>query len=212
MRGSTYLHAQIHQLNNKLMRVLRFRTMISAHPRWQIHMKSFKKNCVLFGLTIFLAHLSPSIAIEITGKVVSVADGDTITILDISNRTSKIRFSGIDAPEKSQPFGQKSKQSLSELVFGKTVSASCPKSDRYERLLCVVSINGRDIGLTQIERGYAWWYKHYAKDQTREQRMQYPAAEDTARSQHLGLWQENSPTPPWDWRKNMRQGKVSPHN
>ena len=70
--------------------------------------------------------------------MVGVSDGDTITILDDAKTQHKIRFAGIDAPEKGQAFGERSKQSLSALVFQKRVEARCHKKDRYGREVCAV--------------------------------------------------------------------------
>jgi len=86
----------------------------------------------------------------ITGKVVSVSDGDTVTVLDEQRRQHKIRLDGIDAPESSQDFGSRAKQSLSDLVFGKTVTVISSKKDRYGRTLGKVTIDGRNINLEQI--------------------------------------------------------------
>ncbi len=91
----------------------------------------------------------------ITGRVVGVADGDTITVLDADKVQHKIRLSGIDAPEKKQPFGNRSKESLSALAFDKTVNVETSKRDRYGRQIGKVLVNGRDVNLVQVERGMA---------------------------------------------------------
>ncbi len=88
----------------------------------------------------------------ITGLVVGVADGDTITVLDADKVQHKIRLSGIDAPEKKQPFGNRSKESLSDLAFDKTVNVETSKRDRYGRQIGKVLVNGRDVNLVQVER------------------------------------------------------------
>jgi endonuclease YncB( thermonuclease family) len=73
-----------------------------------------------------------------------VADGDTITLLDSNHQQHRIRIGGIDAPEKGQPFGQRSKQHMSDLAFGKEAKADCYKVDRYGRDVCTVIVNGKD--------------------------------------------------------------------
>jgi endonuclease YncB( thermonuclease family) len=93
--------------------------------------------------------------------VVGVSDGDTITVLDDAEAQRKIRFAGIDAPEKDRPSVKRSKQSLSELVFQKRVEARCHKKDRYGREVCAVFVSLRDVGLEQIRAGMAWHYKGY---------------------------------------------------
>lgn len=139
-------------------------------------------------------------ATTLSGKVVGVADGDTITVLDGGRQQHKVRLAGIDAPEKKQPFGNRSKQHLSDLVFGKAVSLECGKVDRYRRDICVVLVAGRDVNLAQVEAGMAWWYRKYAKEQTAQQRADYEAAELRARTSKAGLWADTDPVPPWDWR------------
>ena len=98
---------------------------------------------------------------QVTGKVIRVADGDTITILDPSNTQLKIRLNKIDAPEKSQAFGQRSKQHLSDIVFGRSVTVTWDETDRYGRILGTVWLDGRDINLQMVRDGFAWHYKRY---------------------------------------------------
>lgn len=97
----------------------------------------------------------------ITGKVVGVSDGDTITVLDASNKQYKIRLEGIDAPESNQAYGSRAKQSLSDLVFGKTVTVTSSKKDKYGRTLGKVTLDGKNVNQEQIDRGMAWFYRVY---------------------------------------------------
>ena len=155
-----------------------------------------RRNCAVLLLT-FCALGS---ATTITGKVVSVADGDTITALDAGKVQHKIRLGGIDAPEKAQPYGQTSKQSLSDLVFGKTVTVDTDKTDRYGREVGKVLVDGVDTNLEQVRRGLAWHYKAYQREQPPEDRLAYAAAETDAAAAHLGLWQDAVTVAPWEWR------------
>ena len=139
-------------------------------------------------------------AATLQGKVVGVADGDTITVLDATNTQHKIRMQGIDAPEKAQPFGQKSKQSLSQMVQSKQVTVEYQKKDRYGRTLGKVLHNGTDVCLEQIKLGMAWHYKQYESEQTKEDRETYAQAELATRAQALGLWKDKNATPPWEYR------------
>jgi endonuclease YncB( thermonuclease family) len=136
----------------------------------------------------------------VTGRVVGVADGDTITILDTSNQQHRIRINGIDAPEKAQAFGQVSKQNLARLAFGRGAVADCPKRDRYGRQVCLVRVDGIDVGLAQVEAGLAWWYRKYAKEQSPQDRATYAAIEQEAQEARRGLWRDPDPVPPWEWR------------
>lgn len=153
-------------------------------------------------LTIVLLSLAGSIsqAAILNGRVVSIADGDTITVLDSNNEQFKIRLMGIDAPEKKQPFGQRSKQHLSALVFGKTVDVEWFKKDRYRRTLGKILFNGRDVNQEQIKAGMAWHYKKYQKDQPPEDRQSYADSETNAQQRRVGLWGDAYPVAPWDFR------------
>jgi endonuclease YncB( thermonuclease family) len=156
----------------------------------------------LFPLVLLLlfALAATAHAEVITGKVVGVADGDTLTLLDESEQQHKIRLSGIDAPEKAQPFGQKSKDRLAETVFGKIVAADCHKTDRYGRRICSIMSRGHDVGLLQVRAGLAWWYRQYEREQTAKDRVLYEQAEAEAKAESIGLWSEKVPVPPWAWR------------
>ncbi len=139
-------------------------------------------------------------AATIEGRVVGVADGDTITLLDPSHKQYKVRLSGIDAPEKSQPFGQRSKESLSSLVFGKPVAVETDKQDRYRRNIGKVLVDGLDANLEQINRGMAWHYKAYAREQPSVDREAYSNAEKASKAARRGLWADAAPVPPWEYR------------
>lgn len=164
--------------------------------------KIFSMKKTLFILTIYFSVFVPLFAQEqkVTGKVVGVHDGDTLILL-FNKVRYKVRLNGIDAPELKMSFGQKSKQSLSDLVFGKTVVIICPKVDIYGRRVCTVFVNGTDINLEQIKAGMAWHYKKYEKEQTEIDRKLYAEAELNARYQRVGLWQQLNPTEPELWRR-----------
>jgi endonuclease YncB( thermonuclease family) len=140
----------------------------------------------------------------IKGKVVAVADGDTITVLDATNTKHKIRLQGIDAPEKAQAFGQKSKQSLHQMVHSQQVSIEFQKKDKYGRTVGKVVHNGNDICLEQLKLGMAWHYKQYESEQPKLDREIYSQAELTARSQAIGLWKDKNQIPPWEFRKTHK--------
>ena len=137
----------------------------------------------------------------ITGKVVGVSDGDTITVLDADKRQRKICLEGIDAPESNQYFGSRAKQSLSDLVFGKTVTVTSRKKDKYGRTLGMVTLDGKDINLEQVQRGMAWAYHYSAGEVRPEEPTADELAEEQARKEKRGLWADPSPTPPWDFRR-----------
>jgi len=158
------------------------------------------KNLII-GLVLGCMHLLTH-ADVLFGRVVGVSDGDTITVLDESKTKFVIRLMGIDAPEKAQSFGQESKQSLTELIYDRDVVVTWFKRDRYGRTVGLVRVNGVDVCLEQIKRGFAWHYKQYEREQTTEDRASYTEAERVARSARLGLWTEDNPIEPSQFRLN----------
>lgn len=147
----------------------------------------------------------PSSSVQtIEGRVVGVADGDTLTVLKSNNRQTRVRLQGIDAPESRQAFGQVSKRNLSDLVFDREITVEYEKTDRYGRTLGKVVAFGRDVNLEQVKAGLAWHYKHYQEEQTPEDRRLYADAEAEARRARRGLWADQNPIPPWDFRRGKR--------
>lgn len=161
----------------------------------------------IFSILLNLAVCNASATVPLQGKVVSVADGDTITVLDQNHKQHKIRLQGIDAPEKAQAFGDKSKQALHALVHGKTVEVVFTKKDKYGRIVGKVLLGNQDISHQQIKTGLAWHYKKYQEEQSMEDRDAYSASESAAKRQNLGLWSDAQATPPWDFRKNKQQNR-----
>jgi endonuclease YncB( thermonuclease family) len=137
----------------------------------------------------------------IIGKVVGVSDGDTITVLDAAKQQHKIRLEGIDAPESNQDYGSRAKQSLSDLVFGKVVTVTISKKDKYGRTLGRVTLDGKDIGQEQIKRGMAWFYRAYQAELPENIAAMYELGEVRAKAEKRGLWADASPIPPWDFRR-----------
>ena len=137
----------------------------------------------------------------LSGRVVAVHDGDTITVLDTNRTQHKIRLAGIDAPELKQAFGSRSKQNLSSLIYNRQVTVDWQKHDRYGRTVGVVLVDGHDVNLEQVRAGMAWWYRQYARDQSPADRRLYEAAENDARTAKRGLWVDANPVPPWKWRR-----------
>jgi endonuclease YncB( thermonuclease family) len=141
----------------------------------------------------------------LTGRVVSVADGDTVTVLDSNDTQHRIRLEGIDAPERRQPFGSKSKESLAAMIFGKEVTVVSGKTDQYGRLVGKFLLDGKDVNLEQVKAGMAWHYKFYEDEQTTEDRELYAKAEDDARAARRGLWQDPNPVEPYQFRKEEKR-------
>lgn len=138
----------------------------------------------------------------IQGSIVEVSDGDTVTLLTAQKQQVKIRVQGIDAPERSQAFGNVARQAMAKAVFQKDVEAQCSSTDRYGRKICVIYVNGMDAGLHLVSQGLAWHYKQYEREQSPRDRASYSYTEENARAQRVGLWTEPNPMAPWDFRKN----------
>lgn len=152
-------------------------------------------------LVVILLFAQSAYAEVLSGRVVGIADGDTLTVLDVAKTQHKIRLAGIDAPEKKQAFGNVSKMSLSDMVYDKDVDVEWHKENRYGRKVGKVLINGVDVNLEQIKRGMAWFYKKYKGELIQEDRITYVQAQQQAEAEKIGLWRDPEPIPPWDFRK-----------
>lgn len=165
---------------------------------------ALSKKRIFLSIVLFLV-VGVASAQTIAGKVVRVTDGDTVTVLDARKTQHKIRLAGIDAPEQAQPFGRRSKENLSNLVFGKQVVVDDGKTDRYGRTVGKVVVDGVDANLEQVRAGYAWHYKKYEGEQPSEDRGVYAQAEAGARAGRVGLWRDRTTVAPWDWRGCRRK-------
>jgi micrococcal nuclease len=126
--------------------------------------------------------------------VIGVSDGDTLTVLS-KGRPVKVRLANIDAPEKQQPFGARSKQSLSDLCYGRDASLESTSKDRYGRTVAVVHCGDVNANVAQVSRGMAWVYRQYNRDAS------LPALEAMARLSRSGLWSDPAPVEPWRFRR-----------
>jgi len=159
-----------------------------------------KQTILLVSFLVLAAGSTAASPNTLTGRVVGVADGDTITILDADKAQHKIRLAGIDAPEKRQAYSEKAKKALCSKVFGKQVDVTYSGKDRYGRIVGNVRINGRWINKELVAEGWAWYYNKYSSDKV------LAAAEVQARKEKLGFWEDSSlPLPPWEYRLKAKQ-------
>lgn len=148
-------------------------------------------------------------------EVTDVQDGDSFSVRTEDGRRLRIRVSGIDAPERRQPWSDASRRHLADLLRAGRVRIDPIKQDRFGRTVARVRVTDpdgggeRDVGLEQIRAGLAWHFARYASDQGAEEARRYARAEREARAQRVGLWQEASPEAPWAWRARMRRDEVS---
>jgi len=168
----------------------------------------------------FLFTMVPSLSAgTITGKVVKVVDGDTVTMVDDKGFKHRIRLAGIDAPEQGdQPYGKESTRGLRWLIHDKGITVEYSKYDRYGRIVGKILVGPKgntfclpiecvrtlDVGLEQIKAGMAWHYKHYQNEQSKEDRKSYSSAERLAKKKQVGLWGDKNPIQPWKWRRDKR--------
>ena len=162
-----------------------------------------RKYCSLFVFCLVLI-IIPSFCFGWSGKVVHVADGDTITVLRDGHRI-KVRLYGIDTPEKKQWYGQNAKTFTSSQVMDKTVDVQEIDVDRYGRVVGLVSIGDLVLNRHLLEYGYAWVYHQYCK---KPFCSEWSKVEAEARGAKRGLWKNPNAVPPWEYRRAKR-GKSS---
>jgi micrococcal nuclease len=152
-------------------------------------------------MTAFLLALTCLIGAEtLTGKVVKIADGDTVTVL-VQGRRVKVRLWGIDAPERGQDYSKKSTEALADLVFGKEVRVVTHGHDRYGRTVGDIYIGSTFVNEKMVEDGWAWNYARYSHSK------HFAELEQGAREAKRGLWAGKAPIPPWDYRAQEREKK-----
>lgn len=144
---------------------------------------------------IFFAIVTVKAHADFQAKVISVSDGDTITVLNDSKKQIRVRLASIDAPEKSQPFGTQAKKFTSKLIFGKQVLIKDGGSDQYNRVLGTVYLGSQNINKAIVYNGYAWAYRRYVKDSS------YIALEKDAKLHKRGLWSDKNAIAPEIWRR-----------
>jgi endonuclease YncB( thermonuclease family) len=151
-----------------------------------------------------LAAIPATAAEPLTGKVVSVTDGDTVRVLDAANVQHKVRLDGIDAPERGQPFGTVARDRLAALVMGKAVTVHDDGRDKYGRTLGRIEVEGQNVNRQMVDDGMAWHYSRFNND------ARLAAAERAARAAKRGLWADAKPVPPWEWRATAKDRKGQP--
>lgn len=150
------------------------------------------KRSILSALLLLLGYCANA---QLKGKVVSVSDGDTFTLLTEKKEQIRIRLYGIDCPEKGQDFGTVAKNFTSELVFGRFVEVEQKDVDRYGRTVGIVYVDGKCLNEELLKAGLAWHYVYYDKS------VSWQKLEDVARKAKAGLWSATFQYPPWEWRR-----------
>lgn len=156
-----------------------------------------KNSSILSYVAILLFSLTTSNSAAFNSHIISITDGDTLTALTAKHQQIKVRLYGIDAPEKKQPWGQRSRESLAQLCFDKDADLDVSGHDRYGRTVAVVTCADVNANEVQIGRGMAWVYPQYCK---RGFCQEWRFLEGMARENHFGLWADPDPVAPWEWR------------
>lgn len=157
-----------------------------------------QKKTIIF-LTIFFLFFIPFHIYAAEISVTNIHDGDTITAKSKNGRKIKIRLFGIDAPELAQPYGETSRRHLIKLIKDKKISYKTEYKDTYGRTVAELFADNQSLNTAMVNDGYAWHYKHFSKSKT------LAKAEQTARKNRSGLWKDQNPTPPWDFRKKQKE-------
>jgi len=154
-------------------------------------------------LLLFVILYGTALAGQISGKVVGISDGDTITVLQ-GRQQFKIRLYGVDCPESSQAFGRKAKEFTASIAFGKYVEVTVLDVDKYDRSVGVVRVGAKTVNEALLKNGYAWLYTKYCNQSFCGK---WKELEKQSESKRIGLWADKDPMPPWEWRKNQREGR-----
>lgn len=136
-------------------------------------------------------------------RIVRILDGDTVEALLEDKTRLRVRLESIDAPEKKQAFSARSSAALAELVFGKDVKLVQTGKDRYGRTLAWIHVGGKNVNEEQVRNGWAWHYRKYSKSPSLQ------VLEDEARKARRGLWADDKPTPPWEFRSSKKASSRS---
>lgn len=147
---------------------------------------------------------------DVHGTALDVQDGDTFVLRDESGLRIRVRVAGIDAPEKSQPYADRSRQHLRELLKDQRIRLEPVKQDVYGRTVARVFVDRgesgeRDVALAQLQAGLSWHFKRYKSDQPRDEFVRYAQAEREARAAGFGMWQDPRPEAPWEFRDRARK-------
>jgi micrococcal nuclease len=159
---------------------------------------------------LFTLLLLPTLAWAWSGKVVNIADGDTITVLTDDRQQVRIRLYGIDAPEGGQAYGSKATQYVKGLLAeNPVVELDVKDTDRWGRTVAVVVLpDGRNLNEEIVRAGYAWVYIRYCKEIPLC--IGWANLQQEAKQSRIGLWNDPDPVPPWDWRRGTRGASQQP--
>ena len=154
-----------------------------------------KKHITLLFLLFSLTTLFSQTTLK--AKVIGIKDGDTVVVLDSLNNQITLRLAEVDCPEKSQPFGTKAKKFTSDQIYLKTIKYVVTDIDRYRRSIAMIyyDTDNKYLSAEIIKAGMGWHYKRYSTSK------ELALLEDNAKKNKIGLWVDNNPIAPWEFRK-----------
>ena len=159
-------------------------------------LKNMRNRLIIF---IILLLAGGAVAVFLPGRVISVADGDTITVFASSGGRQKIRLYGVDCPESAQAGGKAATEFTRSLALFSKVKVQAMDTDRYNRTVAIVTLSdGRTLNEELVKNGHAWVYRAYCKT---AHCPYWQTLEAKARADRLGLWRDKNPVPPWQWRR-----------
>lgn len=173
----------------------------SGPQRWNHALRLMTLSAV-----VVLMCASTALADIVTGRVIGITDGDSLTLLDSNQIPLKVRLAEIDAPERGQAWGTKSREMLSDLAYGKQARLEIAGKDRYGRIIARVHVGQTDVNAEMVRRGGAWAYRRYLTDPS------ILTLEAAARRSGAGLWSmpPGQTVAPWEWRANRQAASVVP--
>lgn len=131
-------------------------------------------------------------------KINSIHDGDTINVINEDGKKVKIRLYGIDAPEIKQAYGKESRQCLEDMLKNKNISFAVEDKDKYGRIVATIYVDNINVNYEMIKKGCAWSYFQYSKSLRNE------FAQFKAKYSNIGLWSQDNPQAPWEYRKENK--------
>ena len=158
--------------------------------------------CALFSIALLITLLSSVSGQTLNCRLVRVIDGDTYELMTQVGKELTVRLDGIDAPERAQPYGREATETARAYLQEKDLRLDIEGKDRYGRTIGTVYVGETSLGELLVGNGYAWWYERYAPDKTNLKLLQRQA-----RDASRGLWAQEAPIAPWEWRRNKNRRK-----
>jgi micrococcal nuclease len=155
------------------------------------------KKTALFVLLFTIIMTGWARAESFTGKVTSVTDGNTITVI-YSNKERQMKISGVDCPDLDQPYGTEAKDFLVALIGGREIWVNVERMDHFNRSISKITLNGEDVAVQVVQAGLGWYDTRYSSN------VQIAEAQARARASKSGLWSQEKPIPPWEFRQMSR--------